>query len=909
MQSIKSKDAGKNRVSSAKSEANKVAHVGREEADDIESSFEGFDAEPTRRRVNACRWAQGVSGRVLKTMLDAQAGVGSRLGGKKINSALLERTEKILYSIIVVLAARKSRSDKPVFTNDAFPSILKSLVQMTESIYLASETGEEGKFVKYHLNCLLNRVLDDPELPPRPSVVDRVAPRLFTGALRVLVSRRVAQKDLSFVVSLQKGTGKAWPGASDKDVIAAYVKQMVCLTLPPAEPTELYHSTLLQCVDRLFVGDNWTGPQVTAGSFMNPTGRAAVGAPLAKGGTRKGINTFLVRPRDVETSLGYSETEWSAVQSAMRKIGATVPGQRASSNTGLGSLVETHLDFENHVQTGFVEEHRFATTALSTIEDHGILAGNRTEAVAIKEAGLKVRVITKMIPQVANAMRPPQEDLRKAWLRHGGNTMGSEDADLTPKVQTLVEIVKSASGRLGFLRESRGAVKFDSHDYESATEYVSPVPARTIMEYLADRVEGPRSSYYRVLSRTFEPRRVQYRIPDADWDFFKELVSKDLTLKEPDVVRFVKRYDSLEGPGRVVEITAVNGQPMGNPLSFTLLCLTNLAVFCHAVRLYSDETIPVDDELTWEERRLTRRFLLEPQRKVVPINGDDIVFAGTPGFSRLFRHVAESVGFRTAIGKSYRSDRACCINSQWFQNVGSSDPLTWTFQARGYLSQKLLGPPEMRKGSEGPLSPYEAAATLDAMVAKTPWTAAIIPGVFQMSEFKTLGRRLGYVPNWGVPRQLGGWGCYSARDTRITKIQRLVAASLAVNGGSVVTRRSEVYMRELFPGAFGHRLFVPEGAEKIVDDLEPSRWWNLHPGAVPSEEIVSDQWSDRLLMIYQWTPEARKERDMELICSKIKRDYRLSPMSDEAIFSWWRGFWVEVPGPPCPPLRRAVLPH
>lgn len=89
-----------------------------------------------------------------------------------------------------------------------------------------------------------------------------------------------------------------------------------------------------------------------------------------------------------------------------------------------------------------------------------------------------------------------------------------------------------------------------------------------------------------------------------------------------------------------------NGQLMGSPLSFPILCLANLATYL----------INTEGRGTLEER-LGR----------VLVNGDDMLYWGTQIDYRTHTQVAAAIGLRESIGKAYWHPRFANINSTCFQ--------------------------------------------------------------------------------------------------------------------------------------------------------------------------------------------------------------------------------------------------
>lgn len=94
-----------------------------------------------------------------------------------------------------------------------------------------------------------------------------------------------------------------------------------------------------------------------------------------------------------------------------------------------------------------------------------------------------------------------------------------------------------------------------------------------------------------------------------------------------------------------------NGQLMGSPLSFPVLCLANLACYLWLARKLEPEPLPV--------RNLLDRVL---------VNGDDMLYFSPSGGRYWSEHVdlGRRVGLVMSIGKAYVSQRVASVNSQVF---------------------------------------------------------------------------------------------------------------------------------------------------------------------------------------------------------------------------------------------------
>lgn len=99
-----------------------------------------------------------------------------------------------------------------------------------------------------------------------------------------------------------------------------------------------------------------------------------------------------------------------------------------------------------------------------------------------------------------------------------------------------------------------------------------------------------------------------------------------------------------------------NGQLMGSPLSFPILCLANLALYLIVTQ--EEDSVPVGTRL--EELEYVR---YEQRISEVIINGDDQLYIGSQ--EEWERHVTKGrhIGLEMSVGKAYRHDTYANINS------------------------------------------------------------------------------------------------------------------------------------------------------------------------------------------------------------------------------------------------------
>lgn len=220
-----------------------------------------------------------------------------------------------------------------------------------------------------------------------------------------------------------------------------------------------------------------------------------------------------------------------------------------------------------------------------------------------------------------------------------------------------------------------------------------------------------------------------------------------------------------------------SGQLMGSPLSFPILCLANLGVY-----LYVNRDLPLD----------TQGFL-----KSVLVNGDDMLYIGTP--STFDRHVAISkgVGLDMSVGKSYHHRVYSNVNSvSCHYDLGMRDILDniqGTPYQIDYLNTGLFFGQHKVQGTrdsgddESP--PESCACNLEQILqGSLPGRQGPLLSAFLRlnsdkikNELRFFLDGIPYSRNLFVSKKLGGLGLTAPQGFRyrVTNQQRYLASSLA----------------------------------------------------------------------------------------------------------------------------------
>lgn len=341
------------------------------------------------------------------------------------------------------------------------------------------------------------------------------------------------------------------------------------------------------------------------------------------------------------------------------------------------------------------------------------------KAVAVPEPS-KFRMITKGSGFLYTALQPLQGLMLDSWKNHPSSTM--RDEDLTKKINKIN-------------KNCQVLEKWCSVDYEAATDLVKKDATLAAFTPLKDVPD-----YEIALRALTGSGKISYPAVNLPNDF------------------------NPEECVRVPEASVIDGQLMGHPLSFPLLCVLNLSVLRCAVVRYISRSRDM-----WQQCQ--REFKGQLMLRNVLVNGDDMLFKCDSDFYEIFVETAKDMGFKLSVGKNYLSTDMCMINSQVFKfNVASSSMIR-----QGYLNQKFL------VDTNDPNSnPVQVSKDLNRMVNLCPWTECIIPAIF-LSRWQynpIVDRGYEVKPNWYLPIHLGGYGVdpkFAPKSNKVTPTQRKLA--------------------------------------------------------------------------------------------------------------------------------------
>lgn len=193
-----------------------------------------------------------------------------------------------------------------------------------------------------------------------------------------------------------------------------------------------------------------------------------------------------------------------------------------------------------------------------------------------------------------------------------------------------------------------------------------------------------------------------------------------------------------------------NGQLMGNPMSFPILCLVNLIGYWTSLEEYLQKSVPVED-------------------LPVMINGDDILFRADQRFHDLWVDKVHALGLTLSVGKYYYHKRVATLNSQFFldgKEVGYFNP-GLLYKEYGYSGNK-------KKSYYLPLEQILSELLRGSWNKERSWTQF---KHYWGTELKAA--TTGGLLNIFLPRSAGGLGCpdYGVKYN-VTRTQKYLAWAL-----------------------------------------------------------------------------------------------------------------------------------
>jgi hypothetical protein len=695
--------------------------------------------------------------------------------GLFLEKDVLQKTVRILESLLLVFFARKSLKD--IWFTKAEIGIweecaAKSLAVLIYYRHLRADL--EQSFVKYHNDKLLS-------IRNRSGIVQKnplFSLNLYYGAMKKYLGRRMAHRDLSFFVSLQKGSKQAWYSLGDESLAGA-LKEHAKANSDDQDEVSLELSFAIQKVlyevVEFYHDDGTPQPFTKFTPNQRATfeaGRKAFGQLGTFGFFKyKYEKTYLVpeEPMMQWTSLVNQFEEWKQdvlTTAVYRSFGMEVTG--CFSSARLSSLGPEFQD--GQVASGVLPE---VPSALFRDEIVPLLS---SRVVAIPEPS-KFRILAIGNSCFNVALQPIQGMTLNWWKKSGWSTMRTED------LKGRVERLWKPYPELGLL----------SIDYKSSTDLMKKstvLETYHLLEQMA-RINGRHDVAAGVLVTLQSLRAGTIRYPSGEYD--PELLKKQ---KNDPRMKVAKNHQEREAIRRDLEIPKyylgahIDSCPMGGLPSFFALCVVNEALFFQTVAEIQKELAPLRprDPLPWKVVPVVGRpalsgWTVKKYRRLMKhilrtniVNGDDALVVCDEYFREKWSRNAIAAGLHPSPGKNYHCTDFAMINSQYYEIVGDR------VIRRPYLNQAILREviPSAELGRVG-----------SQILSGLPWFSCCVPALMLRTlidpdlEPETFSEqaqenRL----NWYLPLLLGGLGIerkFAPKDSKVTRDQRRLAAYLLLN--------------------------------------------------------------------------------------------------------------------------------
>jgi len=642
--------------------------------------------------------------------------------------------------------------------------------------------------------------------PQRPAREDWITCPLFSGWCLNFIKRAVARRDLRFIYSLQKGSKRYWPSLGE-------VKKEAALRKHAFRLSNDHGSLTLELSDA-----------IRSASFEVFSSLQPHSSPFHR-------KAYMVQ--DVSKYTKFMPSGSACLQASRREGGALKLVQKldlpsvletTDESRVIGKLPALSLSVNNWRRSTYSDVLDKAIGSLgvsdrverTVVDSNGNLlktgevvdhcAAFDVEVVAIPEPG-KFRIITKGDGYLYTALQPLQGAVLDCWKKHPASTMLHDD--LLESVQKLDRNVK-----LPF---------WCSVDYEAATDLLKK-----------DAILAAYAALHSV------------PLGDLGWLSF-----------EPGIAKYP-----------FGEVWRSEGQLMGHPLSFPLLCVINLAVYRLSIVRWMQD---VDGRPSSEVFR--RRRIAESMYRNVLVNGDDMLFKCEHSFYSVFLETAHEAGFKISQGKNYLSPDACMINSQTFIRSKAGN-----MARKGYLNLKLVYGTSLKEG-ESATTPTQVGKELSKMVSQVHWANCAIPFAFKRWKDDWFGPV--YRPNWYLPVHLGGFGVslkYGPSDIGVTKSQRSIAARFIANPALALYRRKGISLPVAkLAGALAKWQLIPDN-EKLVEELEND---------LSFTKELDDDWLARLAYAFRASRSPTSEVSDRILIHKFRPESRLKPLSFAGLLRYW----------------------
>jgi hypothetical protein len=768
----------------------------------------------------------------LPKVPDAEGALGPN-GWSETKHPLARRLEKSTGTLLSSVPAEKQNRFKMITRSLAIPTAFlmdassldirqksKCEASFAEALQflstLPSEVDLDLDVIKFEVNRWFQKGVNDLTTPnghlplvPPPAVAGALKGRaLFRGLLNDLIKRHVAKAQhrslhsrsilASFLLSK-----RGWPQLGKKKYFAAVAGHQADMTREPPPVSAKLLNNVARAAHMIFRKAEMT--------HLSPSTHASLTTPRSQGGAWADV-----------VGTEFNVGGWYADEEFLDKFLADLDSK------GLPHTWDTLAPYRDVLRPSI--SNPSVNRWIRDWEDEFVSTGPGYPSLS----NGYLRLILPPLPPLP--AEPPGFNFQESWMRQLCQNAGSFKSVHFAKTFRRAETKPRYEVRVQALPEPgkfRLITAGDSHLYT----YLQPLQ-KTLLKQWA-------SSPFSTMSPDWKVSVSQFVTPDGwnwnsiDYDRATDQLNIHSTVRaihevcqifdirvahglgiSQNLISYSEESLDPDMPELKRQVVQTNGQLMGHPLSFPLLCIINTAAMLSAL-----------------DKALKHRVINEDGRDLIlrqfRVNGDDALFCGPPEFSSIFEQCADSLGLKPSLGKSYSSPDFAMINNVMF-NV-TADGL----KEFSYLNQKLILNHSLKTG-ETEQSPLEIGHSFNRMFNLCRGSHRFLSDCIENR------RRLlpigGFEPNFFFPTTLGGYGIDSRFNTnaahgyrtdqnlqvKATRAQRLIAALCAEDQlsafllaqGKNLRSATSLYLRRLPSVRARHQKKGSFGPEPLSASLE-----------------------------------------------------------------------------------------
>lgn len=605
---------------------------------------------------------------------------------------------------------------------DNIPKILDFKLEDQLSFYLVARDWPEKSFKSFakYVTAYPEARYMQQDLPNVPKGFSEYStPLVFKGPIRRvlrnrLIGRHSNSKDvlwLSYLQGIKRGAYSV-SNHTVQESLNDHAKAM--LAKPEGNDEELLH--LQTYIDRALRSFEFREPKLhepsRSGSYCYKKGQGGQAAEVLS---------------RIEDHMN------NAVYDPIHSLGYESDDEIDYTGNDLLRMVET--------RPGTVQEMRGLQYGLNPFQEIVNLTHELTKdrehlcakVIPIKEP-LKVRLITKGEALPYWLSKTAQKDMHAYLQRYPQFHLTGREMNMGDPYAIITR--EKAIGLHDF-------DKWVSGDYSAATDGLDIRMTMRVFDTMLSKAPHYSPKLKGILRKVIGPHHLQYKIKGFELD--------ESLFEDDDACCFNEIQKFRLGGNHLIQ---QNGQLMGSPLSFPILCLINVICYWSALEAFTGE-----------------KYRLE-QLPVI-VNGDDILFRANDAFYEVWKQSVAKVGFKLSLGKNYIHPRLLTVNSILYRY----NPELNTLTELNYLNVGLLTGQAYKTG-RGNVKTLPIWDHYNKVVpkAKNPLRAHRRFIHYHLPMIKRITGNGLY--NLFVPHERGGLGFKAVGPVKLTSFQRRLASYL-----------------------------------------------------------------------------------------------------------------------------------